>query len=135
MLQIEMLHHASLPVTNIERSKRFFSVVLGLTEIARPAFDFPGAWYQVGSGQLHLIVSEDQTFRDKGVSSRDIHCAIRVASYRQALEHLHALGYAPDASDEMHRTKESPKGTAGFPQVYVLDPDRNVIEINAERLD
>jgi hypothetical protein len=25
--------------------------------------------------------------------------------------------------------------TAGFPQLYILDPDRHVIEINAERLD
>jgi hypothetical protein len=26
-------------------------------------------------------------------------------------------------------------GTAGFPQIYILDPDRNVIEINADRDD
>jgi hypothetical protein len=31
--------------------------------------------------------------------------------------------------------KESPDATAGFPQLYILDPDRNVIELNAERLD
>jgi hypothetical protein len=31
------------------------------------------------------------------------------------------------------RVNERP--TAGFPQIYILDPDRNVIEINAERLD
>jgi glyoxylase I family protein len=28
-----------------------------------------------------------------------------------------------------------PHATAGFPQIYVLDPDRNMIEINAETLD
>jgi hypothetical protein len=29
----------------------------------------------------------------------------------------------------------NPTGKAGFPQIYLLDPDRNLIEINAERLD
>jgi hypothetical protein len=29
----------------------------------------------------------------------------------------------------------SPAGAAGFPQIYILDPDRNVIEINAETAD
>jgi hypothetical protein len=27
-----------------------------------------------------------------------------------------------------------PRGPAGFPQVYVVDPDGNVIELNAARL-
>ena len=31
--------------------------------------------------------------------------------------------------------KVSLRATAGFPQIYILDPDRNVIEINAAALD
>ena len=136
MLRIETLHHASLPVTDLARAKRFYADVLGLREIDRPPFNFPGAWYAVGDRQLHLIVAEGSTFREgKAVDSRDIHFAIRVSSYREAVAHLRALGYAPDAADELHRSRENPTATAGFPQVYVLDPDRNVIEINAERLD
>jgi glyoxylase I family protein len=136
MLRIETLHHASLPVTHLARAKRFYGDVLGLREIDRPPFDFPGAWYAVGDRQIHLIVAAGSTFRDgKAVDTRDIHCAIRVASYREAVEHLRALGYTPDAADELRRTRESPRATAGFPQVYVLDPDRNVIELNAARLD
>jgi hypothetical protein len=30
--------------------------------------------------------------------------------------------------------KVNPRATAGFPQIYILDPDRNVIEINAATL-
>ena len=26
-------------------------------------------------------------------------------------------------------------GPTGFPQIYIMDPDRNVIEINAEKMD
>ena len=35
----------------------------------------------------------------------------------------------------LHAHLTNPAGKAGFPQIYVLDPDRNVVEINAERLD
>jgi hypothetical protein len=28
-----------------------------------------------------------------------------------------------------------PRATAGFPQIYILDPDRHIIELNAEKLD
>ena len=85
---------------------------------------------------LHLIVGEQSTFRDgKAIDSHDIHFAIRVRSYRGALEHFKALGYDAGAADPARRLRENPTGKAGFPQIYVLDPDRNVVEINAEHLD
>jgi catechol 2,3-dioxygenase-like lactoylglutathione lyase family enzyme len=132
MLRIETLHHVSLPVTDVKRAVRFYREVLGLEEIARPPFAFGGAWFAVGDRQLHLIEGDDATFRrDRRVDSRDIHLAIRVSSFREAVAHLRSKGYNPDASDERHRTFENPSSVAGFPQVYVMDPDRNVIEINA----
>ena len=136
MLRIETLHHVSLPVTNLARSRLFYSDVLELVEIERPPFDFEGAWYRVGDRQLHLIVGSHPTLREgKSIDSRDIHFAIRVSSYRGALQHLTGKGYAADATDDLMKLRDSPSGTAGFPQIYILDPDRNVVEINAERLD
>ena len=137
MMSIEALHHVSLPVTDLDRSKRFYADVLGLREIERPPFAFKGAWYQVGKGQLHLIAGERATFRSgKGVDSRDIHFAVRVTSYRDALAYLKSQGYRSDrADDDPLKMKESPMGTAGFPQIYIVDPDGNVIEINAASLD
>jgi glyoxylase I family protein len=136
-MQIATIHHVSLPVSDLERSKRFYSEILGLREIERPPFDFPGAWYAVGDRQLHLIVGERSTFRgSKGLDSRDIHFAVRVSSYREALAFLEAKGYRTDADDgDPMKLKASERPTAGFPQVYILDPDRNVIEINAAELD
>lgn len=148
MLSIESLHHVSLVVSDLGRARRFYTGVLGLSELPRPRFAFAGAWYAIGDRQLHLIVPEalhqtgalpgtkSPTFRTgKPVDSRDVHFAIRVASYREAVEHLRECGYHPDAEDEVLRTRESARPTAGFPQVFVLDPDRNVIEINAGHLD
>ncbi len=137
MLMFESLHHASVPVSDLRRSRQFYGGILGLVEIPRPPFDFPGAWYDLGWGrQLHLIQDDrpqrSPTFREnKGVDSRDIHFAVRVRDYREALEYLQSQGYREDAEDDLKKIRNSPAGAAGFPQIYILDPDRNVIEINA----
>jgi glyoxylase I family protein len=146
VLDIETVHHISLLVTDLERARAFYSGVLGLEETDRPDFTFDGAWYRLGDRSLHLIVpgpGDEPTFRhDKAIDSHDAHFAIRVRSYRQAVEHLHSKGYRqsdvtnpePDAGNPLPM-RLSPAGKAGFPQIYILDPDRNVIEINAERVD
>ncbi len=136
MLNPETLHHVSIPVADLERARAFYGGVLGLVEAERPPFDFPGAWYQVGDRLIHLIVGDHSTFRtDDRIDSRDAHFAIRVGNLRAAIDHLRSHGYREDAPDPLRRLRENLRGTAGFPQVYVLDPDRNVIEINAARLD
>jgi glyoxylase I family protein len=131
---VASLHHVSLAVTNLERSRAFYRDVLGLEEIERPPFDFAGAWFRVGDGQLHLIVHPQPTLRTGGIDSQDVHFAMRVRSYRDAVAGLRACGYSPDAPDERRRLRENPRGRAGFPQIFILDPDRHVIELNAERL-
>ena len=136
MLKIQTIHHVSLPVKNIEVSEEFYGEILELKKIKRPPFDFEGAWFQLGDRQLHLIVYDNSTFREgKDVQSRDIHFAVRVKSYREILNFLRSKGFDKDTDDEFKKMRISPKSTAGFPQVHIMDPDRNVIELNAEQLD
>ena len=146
MLDIETLHHVSLPASDLERSMKFYEGVLGLEPMERPPFDFKGRWYKVGDRGLHLIVpgdGGDPTFRQgKAIDSRDAHFAIRVRSYSAAVSHLESKGYRRSADRNPKPTTDnplpmrlSPTGAAGFPQVYLLDPDHNVIEINAATLD
>lgn len=137
-MDIRLLHHVSITVSDLERSKLFYRRILRLNEIRRPPFSFPGAWFQVGESQhVHLIVHDDATFRGhKGIDTRDIHFAVRVRSYTEAVEFLRSEGYSEDGDDlDLKKMKLQPHATAGFPQIYILDPDRHVIEINAEALD
>ncbi len=131
-----LLHHVSIPVTDLERSRRFYREVLGLSEIDRPPFDFAGAWFALGDGQLHLIVHAGQpsppTFRTgKPIDSRDVHFAIRVADFRAAVRDLRSKGYDEKAADPFLRLRVNENATAGFPQVFILDPDHHTIELNA----
>ena len=125
-------------MTDLERSRAFYRDVLDLEEIERPPFDFPGAWFALGDGELHLISNHrGATLRlGKGVDAGDAHFGVRVASYSDALRALEAKGYRADADElDPMKLKASPHPTAGFPQIYILDPDRNVVEINAATLD
>ena len=128
MLGIRTLHHVSLSVTDLDRAKRFYGEVLGLEEIARPDFDFPGAWYAVGDRQLHLIAhTAPRSLRGATeVDPRDGHFALRVASHRRALEHLKASAVP---------LVDSPLNATPWAQIHIADPDGNLIELNAERSD
>lgn len=126
MLKIETLHHVSLTVTDLARAKRFYGDILGLPELQRPAFDFPGAWYALGDRQLHLIVhTTPRTLRGTTeIDSRDGHFAVRIRDFRGTVEHLRAQGVP---------FRERPDNPTPWAQIYVTDPDGNVIELNTER--
>jgi catechol 2,3-dioxygenase-like lactoylglutathione lyase family enzyme len=138
-MDITALHHVSIPVSHLNRSKEFYRKILGLQEIPRPNFPFQGAWFQVaGRQELHLILQHTHvTYRGgKGIDPGDIHFAVRVKSYRATLEFLRSQGYREDAdAADLMLVLALPQPITGYPQIYILDPDRHLIEINAETLD
>ena len=129
MLEITSLHHVAVCVTDIERSKRFYGDVLGLKEIPRPPFPFGGAWYEMPDArQVHLIVHErPRTLRGTTeIDLRDGHLAMGVADFDSAVAHLRAAGV---------ECVERPDNVTPWKQIYVTDPDGNVVELNAPRVE
>jgi catechol 2,3-dioxygenase-like lactoylglutathione lyase family enzyme len=132
MLHVELLHHVAISVSDLARSKEFYGGLLGLEEIDRPAFPFDGAWYRLGHQELHLIVGRDPTFRvGKGVTLEDGHFAIRVKNFQAALAYLESKGCHTGGDEPGRSMRVNPMSITGYPQIHLLDPDRNVIEINA----
>jgi glyoxylase I family protein len=120
----EGIHHVSLLVTGVEKAKQFYGEVLGFKESdGRPDFDFPGVWYQIGNTQIHLIKhDEGKTLRGTNeLDSRDGHFAMRVTDMNALIERLDS--YSIDYLDKFHNK-------TNWHQVYVTDPDGNLIEFN-----
>ncbi len=126
MSLVRTFHHVSLAVTDLARAKHFYGEVLGLKELPRPAFDFAGAWYDLGNAQLHLIVAgQPRALRGTTeIDSRDGHFALRVSSSGEAVERLRRHGIA---------FLERPENATPWAQIHLTDPDGNGIELNAER--
>jgi len=127
MIEFEGLHHAAVGVTDVARAKQFYGEVLGLREAARPAFPFGGAWYELSDGrQLHLIAHE-QSLTLRGTTAIDLgdgHVAFRVGDYDRTLAYLRTRGV---------ECLERPDNITPWKQIYVTDPDGNVLEFNCER--
>ncbi len=128
-----MLHHVSLVVTDLERSLMFYRDVIGLPHIPRPPIPVPGIWLGCGDRQIHLIHYPPGTFRSNpAIDIADAHFAFRTDDFEAVVDGLKAHGFSETAAeDDPKRLFVNRKSAAGFPQVYVLDPDRNIVEINA----
>ena len=115
---VTQLNHVALRVSDTAKSSRFFADVLGLAPIARPAFDFPGAWFRIGADQeLHLIEGPADA---NGQASRGNHFAMMVDSIDAAAERLRARGLP------FRGPNPRPDGAM---QIFLEDPDGHVIEL------
>ncbi|MBT54242.1 MAG: lactoylglutathione lyase [Mameliella sp.] len=128
------LHHISLPVRDLARSAEFYDYTLGLPRLPRPEFGFDGLWYGCGDGQLHLIVNPEGTYRNGPVTGRDIHFALSTKDFDGFIARLTAAGYSEDAApDDPKRLRVSRDSDAGFAQIFLMDPDGHLVEINRAR--
>ena len=117
------LNHVALHVADVEKSCEFYKNVLQLESMDRPAFDFPGAWFRLGTTQeLHLIGDRDAPVHSK---NRGNHFALQADNLDEWEAHLKKLGadYVP------RRTRPD-----GALQIFVKDPDGHHIELFTKQL-
>jgi catechol 2,3-dioxygenase-like lactoylglutathione lyase family enzyme len=118
-------HHVSFAVRDLERSRGFYEGVLGLEPIPRPELGLPGAWYAAGDVEVHLIATPagaDVGRPPPGLSPLANHTAFAIDDYAATLAQLRARGL---------EVLESRPGIG--PQLWIRDPDGNVIELCAGR--
>ena len=120
MPELVSLLHSSLLVADLERSRAFYEGVLGLTPSpTRPAMGFDGVWYDVGSGQIHLInlPNPDPVAGRPEHGGRDRHTALGVIGFAAMQARLDAAGLPYTLS------------RSGRAALFVRDPDGNALEL------
>ena len=119
MVDLVKLHHVSFAIKDLDASKKFFGEVLGLPEIVRPGFNFPGAWYALGDRQLHLISQSSKSSDGPQRLTRADHMALEVRDVEAVKATL---------SDNGIDFQVGGNSDLGMDQVFCRDPDGHVIE-------
>ena len=118
-IEILEINHVNVVVSKPleEAAKNFYGSVLGLREIPKPKElqGRGGAWYELGSVQLHLSAKAQS-----GDGQAKGHVCYTVADVASAEQHLRAAGVEIIPDDQP---------IAGQPRFYVRDPGGNLIEI------
>ncbi len=116
-IKIHELNHVALHVSNLEESMEFYGNVIGLPLLPRPAFNFPGAWFALGSQELHLIYDDTLVPANR----KHHHFALLVDDVFAAKAELESKGIA-----EFKGPAPRPDGPM---QLFFSDPDGYLIEL------
>jgi catechol 2,3-dioxygenase-like lactoylglutathione lyase family enzyme len=116
------LHHVNVTVAPEleEATKHFYGTVLGLTQVPKPATSRQsGAWYQIGSNQLHLSVKA----RENGARGSG-HVCFAISDLAEAEQKFREAGVEiiPD-----------PEPNPNSPRFFARDPGGNLLEIAQQK--
>jgi len=127
-VRVKNINHVTLVVEDLERSKAFYCGMLGMEEVPRPAFSFPGKWFQAGPSQIHLILAHEgsalagcPTPGGTASAGRATHFAFEVTDAAMAYDYLKERG-----ANLRGEPKFRPDG---FLQVFCQDPDGYIVEV------
>jgi len=117
------LNHVSITVTDVAKAREFYTGVLGLEEILRPAFNFPGIWYSLGNGlSLHIILNDKlvrPAVERETILAQYPHFALWTEDADATAKKIEDLGLT---------CRDVVSGPTGLRQIFVKDPDGNMVE-------
>lgn len=113
------LNHASFIVADLDISLVFYCKILGLQQVDRPDLGFPGAWFQLGAQQIHLLQLEnpDPIKGRPEHGGRDRHVALNAVALQPIQDALKNAGIVYTMSKSGRRA------------LFCRDPDGNTVEI------
>ena len=126
-VDVTAFDHVTIICADLEATRRFYVEVLGMSEVSRPAFGFPGLWFAVGGVQIHATQESPEAgkagwgHRGGKVVSRGHHFAFAVEDVSEAIAIAQQRGVRT-ASPLQQRPD-------GYKQAYLYDPDGHIVEI------
>ena len=122
MVDIQGVAHFTIPVSDMERSKRFYTEVVGmkhLSTVARGTMAFLDA-----GGVCIILVKRDAPINRQSEGSDGVHHSFMVTpdAYRAALDHVRAKGV------EIFFEEDRQGGVVNGPRAYFRDPDGTCLE-------
>jgi catechol 2,3-dioxygenase-like lactoylglutathione lyase family enzyme len=126
-IAVNSFDHVTIICADLDATRDFYVGVLGMTEVARPSFGFPGLWFQIGNVQIHATQQSPEAGRagwgDRGgrITSRGHHFAFAVDNVERTLEMVQTRGVRIASPLQLRPD--------GFKQVYLYDPDGHVVEL------
>ncbi|MEJ2142019.1 MAG: VOC family protein [Gammaproteobacteria bacterium] len=116
---INSVHHVSLIISDLEKSRVFYQNILGLTVVEdRPDLGFEGLWLKVGEQQIHLLLLDnpDPVHGRPQHGGRDRHVACTVTDFEQLVDRLEQGNVSYTLS------------RSGRKALFCRDPDGNALE-------
>jgi catechol 2,3-dioxygenase-like lactoylglutathione lyase family enzyme len=125
-------NHLAREVLDLEKSKKFYVDILGFYLIPRPPFEAKGYWLYGNNIMIHLVQTEMPEARRQLKISRIQHvtASLPIADHLAFLTtDFSAVIEVLNAENVWYKYFEQPDLT-GIQQIFLFDPDGNVIEIS-----
>ena len=131
-MPLSAIDHYFIYARDLEASRQFYEIVLGMEVGVRPPFNFKGYWlYLEGRPRVHLGEAESSAEQehylgkvDKGdgtATGHLDHIAFQCTQFRDFRAHLDQLGVE-------YRHREVPQFK--LQQLFIKDPDGLTLELN-----
>jgi catechol 2,3-dioxygenase-like lactoylglutathione lyase family enzyme len=119
-LPVTAVNHVAVTTRRLAESTAFYRDVLGFRPVARPEFDFNGAWLYNYGLMIHIIENQRAPGADGEISTRDNHLALHSDDLERTERLLHEHG-VPYRKNEI--------ASRGIKQLFFRDPDGYHIEV------
>src|SRR5262245_7686753 len=120
MVALTSVVHFSIPVSDVARSTRFYSEIVGCRHLATVAHGTMA--FLDAAGTCLILVKREKPINHTAENHGGVHHAFAVSDYPAALDHLRAHGV------EITFEEDRQGGVINGPRAYFHDPDGTVLE-------